>query len=243
MADSNTTNLSLVKPEVGSSTTTWGGKLNDDLDAIDALFDTGPVLKLAKGGTGAATAAAARTALGLVIGTNVQAYNANLATAASTLTADLPVIGAGAKALAIGTKSGNTTEFATSTGAKTAGKQLAWDVNGNVVASASDIGGGGGGSAFSDSYTIESTSYTAAANTNYLHTQNINVLFPSSPSDGDIINLAAIAALSDTTITGGGGKTVQQGGTFALTFSTHSAFTFRYFSTYNDWILVAKAAR
>jgi hypothetical protein len=34
------------------------------LDTIDALFDTGPVLKVAKGGTGAATAGAARTSLG-----------------------------------------------------------------------------------------------------------------------------------------------------------------------------------
>jgi hypothetical protein len=64
MADTNTTNLNLVKPEVGASTDTWGGKINDDLDAIDALFDSGPVLKLNKGGTGASTASAARTNLG-----------------------------------------------------------------------------------------------------------------------------------------------------------------------------------
>ena len=76
MADTTTTNLLLTKPEVGASTDTWGTKINTDLDSIDALFDAGPVLKVAKGGTGAATAAAARTSLGLVIGTNVQAYNA-----------------------------------------------------------------------------------------------------------------------------------------------------------------------
>ena len=64
MADSTTTNLLLTKPEVGASTDTWGTKINADLDTIDALFDSGPVLKVTRGGTGAATAGAARTNLG-----------------------------------------------------------------------------------------------------------------------------------------------------------------------------------
>lgn len=48
-----------------------------------SVFQTGDTLGLIHGGTGATTASAARTQLGLVIGTDVQAYDADLAAVAA----------------------------------------------------------------------------------------------------------------------------------------------------------------
>jgi hypothetical protein len=64
----------------------------------------------------------------------------------SSLTANLPVIGAGGSAVAVGTRSGNTTQYVTTTGAQTASRCVEIDASGNHIAAAAACASGGGSS-------------------------------------------------------------------------------------------------
>ena len=69
---------------------------------LDFASDANAARPIVSGGTGAATAGGARTNLGLVIGTNVQAYNANLQSLSGlTLASDKLVYATGASTLAL----------------------------------------------------------------------------------------------------------------------------------------------
>lgn len=88
-------------------------------------------------------------------------YFSGAATWASSaaLTANLPVIGGGAGAApAVGTVSGNTTEFVTTTGTQTSGHCVSIDANGNHI----DAGAACGGSSSGGITTIASGSLPAA---------------------------------------------------------------------------------
>jgi len=84
------------------------------------------------------------------------------AASSSALTANLPVIGGGAgSAPSVGTRSGNTTAFVTTTGAQTAGRCVEIDASGNHVQSASGCAGGG--------ITIGSTTIISGTTTRILY--------------------------------------------------------------------------
>lgn len=120
----------------GTTTTVLHGNAagNPSFAQVALAADVSGTLPVANGGTG------------LTSGTSggVLAYTASGTIASSgALTANLPVIGGGAGvAPTVGTRSGNTTAYVTTTGTQTSGDCVKIDANGNHIANGSACGGG-----------------------------------------------------------------------------------------------------
>lgn len=83
-------------------------------------------------------------------------------TGQTTFTANLPLIGAGASVVAQGTRSGNTTSFATTSGTMTSGQCVSIDGSGNLVAAGGACTTGGGGGTVASSTIGQVAVYSAA---------------------------------------------------------------------------------
>ncbi len=87
----------------------------------------------------------------------------NGGTGQTTFTANLPILGNGASALAQGTRSGTTTVFGTVTGATTSGDCLSYDASGNIhSAGVGACGGTGGAGTVASASSGQLAIYTAA---------------------------------------------------------------------------------
>lgn len=149
------------------NTTILTSSLTTFLSPITTGVWNGTTIAVARGGTGIATGTSG----------GVLAFTAAGTLASSgALTANLPVIGGGAGvAPGVGTRSGNTTAFATVTGAMTSGDCVSIDGSGNLVAAGGACTTGGGGGTVTSS-TAGQIAYYATTSTTVVGNPNATMI-------------------------------------------------------------------
>ena len=143
-----------------------------------ACFTTGGALTNCSGtpitsvSAGTGISVTGTTAVTVSLSTPVVVNNGG--TGGTFFTANLPVIGAGSSALAQGTRSGNTTSFATTSGTMTSGNCVSIDASGNLVAAGGSCTTGGGGGTVTSS-TAGQIAYYATSSSTVIGNANLNI--------------------------------------------------------------------
>lgn len=137
-----TTNLNLSKPSVGGSSNVWGGLINDDLDAVDAIFAGGGTgtsvgLKVGSGKTLDVSAGTLTLADNQISGDKVEGGTIATITISSLTATSADINGGSIDGTAIGSSSVSTGAFSTisSTGAASLNSlsTSSADINGGAI--------------------------------------------------------------------------------------------------------------
>lgn len=147
----------------------------------------------------------------------------------AALTANLPMIGGGAGAApAVGTRSGNTTKFVTTTGSLTNGNCVSIDASGNFVDFGGLCGGGGGGGTVTNVALAAPTGFTVSGSP-VIASGTLTWAMPSGWTTGSVLlgngsNSAANLAIGAAgTVLSSNGSTASWAATGAGTVTNFSA--------------------